>query len=278
MFLDMGGARSTTAPDEGSCTVPGYLAGGGGLFDTPSFRWLVAAIKACCGLDHNGATVVTSIKAALDSSLGRTEENGVGIDKPGQLPTIVTLESDWDPLYFIEQQGYEGPDCLPGVLTLSGTANNTQMLPCRQYLRQTWPYAGEVVLEALVEWIKAVLSAPRNNPPTINSRSTLTIHDDRVNPLPKRKILTFLQEGYLTARTSKLRPLTATNHQKQYAFYYNLFQTYDPFSSVSAPSTRTARLLRHSPGSPRLFARLQGPTLGTASQMLHESSHHGGWG
>lgn len=99
---------------------------------------------------------------------------------------MATLETDWDPLHFIGQQGFKRPDCLPGVLTLSGTANNIQMLPCRQYLRQTWPFAGELVLEALVDWIRAISSTSRGNLPSINSRSALTTHDDFVDPGKER--------------------------------------------------------------------------------------------
>ncbi|KAK0746112.1 hypothetical protein B0T18DRAFT_143946 [Schizothecium vesticola] len=158
LFLDGKRRRSTTTPGEGSHRAPWYLTADGGLFDTPSFKWLVAAIKASCRLDYAGATALASIQAKFGGSLGKT------------VPIVATLETDWDPLRFIEQQGYKGPDWLPGVLTLSGTANNTQMLPCRQYLRQTWPFAGEIVLEALVDWIKAASSASRYRPPSIERR------------------------------------------------------------------------------------------------------------
>lgn len=99
---------------------------------------------------------------------------------------MATLETDWDLLHFIKQQGYKGPDCLPGVLTLSGDSYSAQMLPCRQYLRQTWPLAGEAVLEALMDWIKGASSDERDNPLSIKSMSTLTTHDDRVDPDKER--------------------------------------------------------------------------------------------
>jgi hypothetical protein len=178
----MGGARSATKPDERSQTARAYLAVDGGLSDTPSFTWLVAAIEASCRLDYAGATDLASITATLHSSLGFKE-------RIGRMPhamTMATLYTAWDPLHFIEQQGYKGPDCLPGVLTLSGTANNAQMLPCRQYLRQTWPFAGEVVLEALMDWIKAASSVSPYNAPCIESRSTLIIHDGCVDPYKER--------------------------------------------------------------------------------------------
>src|SRR5688572_29343825 len=115
----MGGARSVTTPDERSHFAGVYLAAGGGLLDTPSFRWLVAAIVASCRLDYVGATTLASLQATLKGSLGAIERQG-----PKLYPIVTTMETDWDPLHFIEQQGYKGPDCLPGVLTLSGTANN----------------------------------------------------------------------------------------------------------------------------------------------------------
>lgn len=185
----MEGAQSTTTPDKGFRSAPWYLTANGGLYNTPSFKWLIAAIEASCRLDYAGATAISSIKDILDSSLGldAAEEIALGI-RPGEpsfLPRKVTLETNWDPLRFIKQQGYKGPGCLPGVLTLSGTANNTQVLTCRQYLRQTWPFAGEVVLEALVDWIKAA-SSDSDGPHYVQSRSTLATHDGCVNPYEER--------------------------------------------------------------------------------------------
>lgn len=170
LFLNMEGPHSTPPSNESS--APGYLATDGELFNTRSFRWLVAAIKASCQLDYAGATVLASSQATLDNSV--TNPSDTYRPYKGWGSKWFTLETDWDPFHFIEQQGFKGPDCLPGVLTLSGTANNIQMLPCRQYLRQTWPFAGEIVLDALVDWIKATSSASRDNLPSIESRSTLT--------------------------------------------------------------------------------------------------------
>lgn len=170
-------AQLTTTPDESSRAFFRDSTAGGGLSDTPAFRWLLAAIEASCRLDYTGATAVASIKATLDGYLGRTERKGLGKGSLNLRPIRATLETDWDPLYFIEQQGYKGPDCLPGVLTLSGTANNTQMLPCRRYLRQTWPFAGEAVLEALVDWIKVASSASPDKPASVESRSSLATQD-----------------------------------------------------------------------------------------------------
>lgn len=170
-------AQSTTTPDESSRAIPRDSTAGGGLSDTPSFRWLLAAIEASCRLDYTGATAVASIKATLDGYLGRTGQNSLGKGNINLRPTLATLQTDWDPLHFIEQQGYKGPDCLPGVLTLSGSANNTQMLPCRRYLRQTWPFGGEAVLEALVDWIKVASSASSDKPASVESRSSLGTQD-----------------------------------------------------------------------------------------------------
>lgn len=169
--------QSTTTPDESSRAISRDSTAGGGLSDTPLFRWLLAAIEASCRLDYTGATAVASIKATLDEYLGRIGQKSLGKGSLNLWPIRATLETDWDPLYFIKQQGYKGPDCLTRVLTLSGSANNTQMLPCRRYLRQTWPFAGEAVLEALVDWIKVASSASPDKPASVESRSSLATQD-----------------------------------------------------------------------------------------------------
>ena len=55
----------------------------------------------------------------------------------------------WDPLHFIQEQGYteESKEVVKYAITLTGDMSQAQAMPCGQYLSQTWPSSGSVMLE-----------------------------------------------------------------------------------------------------------------------------------
>ena len=64
----------------------------------------------------------------------------------------MTFTADWNPTEFLCQQF--GSQCdisrlLGEVLTFTGTATDAQILPCSEYLDQTWPTTGLAFLELL---------------------------------------------------------------------------------------------------------------------------------
>ncbi|KAK1834794.1 hypothetical protein QBC39DRAFT_342866 [Podospora conica] len=130
------------------------------VFSTASFRWLAAAARASCRVDYSGATALASIQAELIEGRSNPTSTVHRLD--------VTLRTGyWDPSAYIKEQGYRDADCLSGALTLSGTTTHTHMSPCRQYLKETWPFVGEIVLDALIDWIKDTPSSSGDNCPEI---------------------------------------------------------------------------------------------------------------
>ena len=65
----------------------------------------------------------------------------------------VSFAVAWDPVAFLEEQQYDASldEALATAVTLTGTSVNAQALSCSQYLSQTWPLRGEVLLSTVNE-------------------------------------------------------------------------------------------------------------------------------
>jgi hypothetical protein len=75
-----------------------------------------------------------------------------------RLYTRVYLE--WDPIEFLDHEYTKHrSSCIETVITLSGTHLQSQAATCKDYLRQTWPQMGCMILDL----IKDVLRSGYNN-------------------------------------------------------------------------------------------------------------------
>ncbi|KAH0435649.1 hypothetical protein CcaCcLH18_04758 [Colletotrichum camelliae] len=115
------------------------------VVQTHAFEWLLDEISKHARLNLNDAVAIHSVQTSMKEALGisKTTEGIAEI-------RLAHFEINWDPCEFVNQQGYNGLQLLECALTLSGTAINTQLLPCRQYLRQCWPNLGETVLDGIL--------------------------------------------------------------------------------------------------------------------------------
>jgi len=79
----------------------------------------------------------------------------------------MVLSATWDPIAFLRDQYEEGSgppgELLGRVITLTGSMDDAQALPCSEYLSQTWPETGPHIL--------AVVTASMQTDSNISSRS-----------------------------------------------------------------------------------------------------------
>ena len=71
-----------------------------------------------------------------------------GLDDPGTSYRIL-LESQWNPLEFLEQQYPLQEQRLHDVIVLTGDEGRVQATTCYKYLSQKWPTFGPAVLAAI---------------------------------------------------------------------------------------------------------------------------------
>jgi hypothetical protein len=114
---------------------------------TTSYTWLKGAVQSRALLDYTNARTLISLRRTLASVFTRPRGS-----RALQKHSVV-VKMSWDPCHFIEEQGYEGSDCLLTALTLTSMDDetNTQLLSCIQYVRQTWLLIGEAVVSGLLK-------------------------------------------------------------------------------------------------------------------------------
>ncbi|KAM0520559.1 hypothetical protein ACHAPE_002954 [Trichoderma viride] len=63
---------------------------------------------------------------------------------------------NWDIIDFFTTQGYvkEPYDAFEGVITITGTCQDAQAATCAQYIKQTWPITGEIVIRLIKDVLK----------------------------------------------------------------------------------------------------------------------------
>jgi hypothetical protein len=110
------------------------------FFETPTYKWLIANIEREC-LTPSNPNLHGRIKIMiLDSLYGRYPFS----------PLIVTYKCNWDLMAFLREQGYkeEPATAIKTSITLTGSDVSAQAQTCIQYLCQTWPSTGLVLLYA----------------------------------------------------------------------------------------------------------------------------------
>jgi hypothetical protein len=112
--------------------------------NTSSFVWFLKAAQSRSQLDYNTADSLESIRKAVSSALRQYRGNRA------LRPQQVGVRMDWDPRLFVQQQEYEGFECLNTALAITGTAMKAQLSSCRDYLNQVWPLTGEAVFEGVI--------------------------------------------------------------------------------------------------------------------------------
>ena len=115
-----------------------------------AFSWLLSAIRRDVELTGLEPVVMRSVRDAVLGSFHNFRQPVSRWRKPRRLEMRFTVA--WDPLAFLAREGYrEGPErALGRVICITGSQYIAQALPCREYMRQTWPSTGIQTL-ALIE-------------------------------------------------------------------------------------------------------------------------------
>lgn len=126
------------------------------IFNCPAYEWLILNLRKEVLLTHSEPNHMGSIREIITESLPSTRKIS---RKKSPESYKMTFEVDWDPLAFLEKQMYDisPPEALERSITLTGSIQSSQALPCTAYLSQTWPLTGEYTMRLVKD---AVLSGP----------------------------------------------------------------------------------------------------------------------
>ena len=141
------------AEEESSETeIPDLLAYRDFIFKSPAYEWLVACLRREILLVPAKTNSMEEIRDKIVHFLSSSNETRKVSRKTSSEPYQITFEVDWNPLAFVKEQEYEEQPgkVVDAAVTLTGSANDAQALPCERYLCQTWPSSGEHIIR-LVE-------------------------------------------------------------------------------------------------------------------------------
>ena len=118
------------------------------ILKSPAFDWLVSTVKRQLLLSDDDAWAMTSIREQILGGLPSNRR----ISRKQSIPCVhVVFRVPWDPVKFIQEQGYDGntEELLDRIITLTGQTTDAQATTCAAYLRQTWPSTGRHMLRSL---------------------------------------------------------------------------------------------------------------------------------
>lgn len=128
------------------------------ILKSESYEWLLSRLRRELHLYSTQPNTIQAIRGKILSSLPKPHK----VSKKVSSQTYTAIfEVDWDVLGFFRTQGYLNlwDEVFEGVITLTGTLSDAQAATCAQYIRQTWPLTGEV----MIQLVKGVLRGEEGN-------------------------------------------------------------------------------------------------------------------
>ncbi|KAK4095834.1 hypothetical protein N658DRAFT_437414 [Parathielavia hyrcaniae] len=129
------------------------------IFESAAYNALVARLERQALLTTlTEADAMMTIRHGIVQRLQRRQDYSRHISRHTEAATFeMGLHVGWRPLTFLNDQ-YDTSKS-PGkliqrVITLTGSMNDAQALPCSEYMSQTWPTTGPHILAAVVELLE----------------------------------------------------------------------------------------------------------------------------
>lgn len=114
-----------------------------------AFQWLLCRLHREASLTTSEASSLTAISTQIRQVLYSRRENRFVSSRKGPAKCSVVLQSDWDPLAFIRDQGFkeEPEQAIEGAIVIVQSTNGyVEAMPCSEYVNRTWPLFGEHIM------------------------------------------------------------------------------------------------------------------------------------
>lgn len=140
----------TQEQEEEQLSLPDQRGYRDAVFNSVAYSWLTAAlVRTLTMAPVEGEDICSGLHDMIYASLGR--KRTVSSRSPSERHCMA-FAVEWDPKSFLRGQ-FPGQTDMAGlfrqVLTLTGSVTDAQILPCAEYLLQTWPTTGPTILELL---------------------------------------------------------------------------------------------------------------------------------
>jgi hypothetical protein len=133
------------------------------IMESPAFDWLVGSLQRDMQSANAGVDGMMNIRRRILQGLPPPRHVS---RKQAAPPVQVTFTAPWDPVSFIEDQGYDRDidGILGQVITLTGSSADVQAATCEQYLCQTWPSTGKHMLRIIGDTLQGKKAHPGRAP------------------------------------------------------------------------------------------------------------------
>ncbi|EMT68829.1 hypothetical protein FOC4_g10004917 [Fusarium odoratissimum] len=130
--------------------------------NTEAYTWLLTQLQRDMDSTQQEPPAIQLIRDQILSSLPPPHRVSRSI---ASKPCSVLFEIDWDIVEFFDSQQYSKPpdEALPRVITLTGSSSDAQASNCAQFLKQTWPVTGEMMLHLTGDLLKQEQAGPHHN-------------------------------------------------------------------------------------------------------------------
>ncbi|KAK8131610.1 hypothetical protein PG984_008048 [Apiospora sp. TS-2023a] len=118
------------------------------VHDLDAYQWLRTRLRRAFLMTTADPDIMTRINQEIMGTLPRP----LRVTRRASSETYkVSFYVEWDPHSFLDQQicQEEPGDTFANALTLTGSTDNAQAVSCAEYLCETWPLTGPVLLELM---------------------------------------------------------------------------------------------------------------------------------
>lgn len=123
------------------------------LTSNSAYEELLARLQREFYLVPAKLNIMGEIREKIMSSLPSPRKISRKISPPS---CRAVFQVNWDMINFFSTQGYqkEPYEAFEGVITITGTCQDAQAATCAQYIKQTWPITGEIVIRLIKDILK----------------------------------------------------------------------------------------------------------------------------
>lgn len=116
------------------------------LIETEAYEWLLTKLRSEVLLVSPGLNIIEVTRQQITDHIWMSRNKE---DFMSKMHSKVVFSMDWDILRFLKEQKYssEHSDSVERVITITGNCDDGQALTLAQYLTQTWPSTGAIILE-----------------------------------------------------------------------------------------------------------------------------------
>ncbi|UKZ59991.1 uncharacterized protein TrAtP1_001279 [Trichoderma atroviride] len=132
---------------------------------TEAYQWLLSRLKKELLMIPARPSFMDTINNLITQSLVSSLQ--FGYHTPSRT-CDAEFEIDWDIMAFLEKQQYstDSNETIERIITVTGSYQDSFITTCGQYINQTWPSSGEIIMQLVKDLVDGKARHPTSDPST----------------------------------------------------------------------------------------------------------------